>query len=151
MIAVTDLLDGDQYPAAAIMELYLHRWQIETVFQEITELFYLRKLIGCTPEAVTFQAAFCMVIYNIVQVMKAYVAKVGPSTPLTVMPTPTATARICRSCRARTSSSTNGSGSTPTPTGWRVRRARQGGMRKSCDQYVIRSSRYCLSTVSGCL
>ena len=84
LIAVTDLADSDRYPAAAIMALYLHRWQIESVFQEITELFQLRKLIGCTPEAVTFQAAFSMVIYNIVQLVKAYVAEVGPTEPLAI-------------------------------------------------------------------
>jgi hypothetical protein len=84
LIVVTDLSDGQRYPAAAVMALYLHRWQIESVFQEITELFHLRKLIGCTPEAVTFQTAFCMVIYNIVQLVKAYLAEVGPAEPLSI-------------------------------------------------------------------
>jgi len=84
LIAVTDLTDSEKYPAEAVMELYLHRWTIETVFQEITELFSLRKLIGCTPEAVTFQAAFCMILYNIVQLVKANVAQVGPPEPLPI-------------------------------------------------------------------
>jgi hypothetical protein len=84
LIVVTDLSDSQRYPAAAVLALYLHRWQIETVFQEITELFQLRKLIGCAPEAVTFQAAFCMVLYNMVQLVKAYVAEVGPAEPMSI-------------------------------------------------------------------
>lgn len=84
LVVITDLTDADKYSAAAVLALYLHRWSIETVFQEITELFNLRKLIGCTPEAVTFQAVFCMVIYNIVQLVKAYVAQVGPPQPMPV-------------------------------------------------------------------
>jgi hypothetical protein len=64
--------------AADLIDLYLTRWKIETVFQEVTTIFGLRKLIGSTPEATAFQAAFCMVVYNAIMVVKSYVAAVQP-------------------------------------------------------------------------
>jgi Transposase DDE domain len=71
---VTDLLDGEAYPAADLLELYRQRWGIEQVFQQITEVFALGRLIGRTPEATVFQAAFCLVLYNLIQVVRHYVA-----------------------------------------------------------------------------
>lgn len=64
--------------ASDLIDVYLIRWTIETVFQEVTETFGLRKLIGTTPEATAFQAAFCMVVYNAIMVVKSYVAAVQP-------------------------------------------------------------------------
>lgn len=61
-----------------LIDLYLTRWKIETVFQDVTVVFGLRKLIGSTPEATAFQAAFCMVVYNAIMVVKNYVAAVQP-------------------------------------------------------------------------
>jgi Transposase DDE domain len=63
---------------ADLIDLYLIRWRIETVFQDVTVLFGLKKLIGSTPEATAFQAAFCMVVYNAIQVVRSYVAAVQP-------------------------------------------------------------------------
>jgi hypothetical protein len=71
---VTDLLDQQLYPAEDLLAVYLKRWEIERVFQKITEVFELRRLIGSTPEATIFQAAFCLVLYNLLQVMRAFVA-----------------------------------------------------------------------------
>ena len=71
---VTDLLDEATYPADDLLEVYLKRWEIERVFQKITEVFHLEHLIGSTPEATIFQASFCLVLYNLLQVMRAYVA-----------------------------------------------------------------------------
>lgn len=64
--------------AADLIDLYLTRWQIETVFQDVTVVFGLRKLIGSTPEATAFQAALCMVVYNAILVVKSYVAALQP-------------------------------------------------------------------------
>jgi Transposase DDE domain len=72
---VTDLLDGDGYPAADLLVLYGHRWGIERCFQQVTEVFGLQGLIGSSPEATVFQFAFCLVLYNILQVIRAYVAQ----------------------------------------------------------------------------
>ena len=69
--------------AADLIDLYLTRWKIETVFQDVTMIFGLRKLIGSTPEATAFQAAFCMVVYNAIMVVKSYVAAVQPK-PMSV-------------------------------------------------------------------
>jgi hypothetical protein len=78
VIVVTDLLDAQVYAAEDLLEVYLQRWQIENVFQQITEVFELQHLIGCTPKATVFQASLCLVIYNILQVMRGYAAQVSP-------------------------------------------------------------------------
>jgi hypothetical protein len=71
---VTDLLDERAYPAEDLLAVYLARWEIERVFQKIVEVFHLEHLIGSTPEATIFQAAFCLALYNLLQVMRAFVA-----------------------------------------------------------------------------
>lgn len=71
---VTNLSDGLAYPAEALIDLYLLRWKIETVFQEVATVFGLQHLIGSTPEASGFETAMCMLIYNIIQVVKAQLA-----------------------------------------------------------------------------
>jgi hypothetical protein len=71
---VTDLLDEASYPAEDLLEVYLHRWEIERVFQQITEVFSLERLVGSTPQATIFQASFCMVLYNLMQVVRAFVS-----------------------------------------------------------------------------
>jgi hypothetical protein len=75
ILIITDLLDEKQYPAADLLDLYLRRWGIERVFQQVTEVFGLEGFIGSTPEATVFQFSFCTVLYNIVQVLRAYVAE----------------------------------------------------------------------------
>jgi hypothetical protein len=74
VILITDLLDAEQYPANDLLGLYLARWGIERVFQQITEVFHLQTLIGTTPQGTVFQFAFCVLLYNLVQVVRAYVA-----------------------------------------------------------------------------
>jgi Transposase DDE domain len=71
---VTDLLDEVTFPAADILEVYLLRWGIEHCFQEITEVFELGQLIGTTPQATVFQAGLCLLLYNVVQVLRGYLA-----------------------------------------------------------------------------
>jgi hypothetical protein len=78
IILVTDLLDVTRYPAADLLTVYLARWGIERVFQQITEVFALRRLIGSTPQATVFQAAFCLLLYNMVQVLRGYIATAQP-------------------------------------------------------------------------
>jgi hypothetical protein len=75
---VTDLLDARHYPATDLLAVYLMRWQIETVFQAITEVFELRHLIGSAPQATVFQASLCLVIYNLLQVLRGYAAAGRP-------------------------------------------------------------------------
>jgi Transposase DDE domain len=75
IVLITDLVDAATYPAADLLTLYLARWGIERVFQQITEVFQLRRLIGTTPRGNLFQLAFCLVLYNQIQVVRAYVAQ----------------------------------------------------------------------------
>jgi len=74
IILVTDLLDDTLFPALDLLDLYLARWSIERVFQQITEVFHLQTLIGTTPQGTVFQFAFWVLLYNMVQVVRAYVA-----------------------------------------------------------------------------
>jgi hypothetical protein len=53
-------------------------WSKENVFQAITEVFELRHLIGCTPRATVFQASLCLVMYNVLQVLRGYAAVAAP-------------------------------------------------------------------------
>jgi hypothetical protein len=75
LVLVTDLLDGEDYPAADLLALYAERWGIENMFQQVTEVFGLAGLIGGTPQACLFQFAFCLLLYNLIQVIRAYVAE----------------------------------------------------------------------------
>ncbi len=84
VVVVTNLTDAALYPAAALLELYARRWGIEPfdsaqgeVFQQVTETFSLQHLIGCAPKAVLLQFAFCLLLYNMMQVMRAFVAEDG--------------------------------------------------------------------------
>ena len=71
---VTNLLDAARHPPTDLLDLYLARWNIEQVFQEVTEVFGLGKLIGSSPQATIFQLAFCLLLYNIIQVLRMHVA-----------------------------------------------------------------------------
>lgn len=75
VILVTDLLDADEYPAEDLLWLYSERWGIEEVFQKVTEVFGLQGLIGGMPPACIFQFAFCLLLYNMVQVVRGYIAE----------------------------------------------------------------------------
>ena len=86
IILLTDLLDAAQYPANDLFDLYLARWGIERVFQQITEVFHLQTLIGTTPQGTVFQLAFCLLLYNLVQVVRAYVAT-AQARPVTTIST----------------------------------------------------------------
>ncbi len=75
LAVITSLLDADQYLADDLLELYFRRWGIETIFQKVTEVFDLKRLIGTTVNATTFQLAFCMLLYNMILVAGTYVAQ----------------------------------------------------------------------------
>jgi hypothetical protein len=81
IIVVTDLLEGALYPAADLLETYRRRWGIEKLFQRVTEVFDLRHLIGGTPQATVFQAAFCFLLSNVIQALRNYVAEAQACAP----------------------------------------------------------------------
>lgn len=74
VIVITNLLDETQYSAADLLAAYLHRWGIERVFQQVTEVFSLQQLIGSTPQATIFQGAFCLLLYNMLQLVRQEIA-----------------------------------------------------------------------------
>jgi hypothetical protein len=78
---VTDLLDEQGYPAEDILAVYRMRWGLEGCFQQVTEVFALGHLIGGTPEATVFQAAFCLLLYNVVVVLRGYLAEAQGKQP----------------------------------------------------------------------
>lgn len=75
LILVTDLLDAEAYPPDDLLWLYAERWGIEQVFQKVTEVFGLERLIGGSPQACIFQFAFCLLLYNLIQVLRGYLAE----------------------------------------------------------------------------
>ncbi|HEX8905354.1 MAG TPA: transposase [Longimicrobiaceae bacterium] len=77
VVLLTGLLDRDAFPAADLLALYRCRWGIEQVFQQVTETFSLGHLIGSSPKAAVFQLAYCLLLYDLVQLVKAYVAEDG--------------------------------------------------------------------------
>jgi hypothetical protein len=77
VVLLTNLLGRDAFAAADLLALYRRRWGIEQVFQQVTETFALSHLIGSSPKAVLLQFAFCLLLYNLMQVIKAYVAEDG--------------------------------------------------------------------------
>lgn len=60
MILMTDLLSSSEFPATELLDLYRERRGIERVFQQVTDVFGLKGLIGGTPQATIFQFAFCL-------------------------------------------------------------------------------------------
>jgi hypothetical protein len=74
VILITSLTDGEAYPAEDVLELYLMRWGVERVFQQVTEVFGLSRLIGTTPEGAIFQFALCALLYNMIQVVRGVIA-----------------------------------------------------------------------------
>ena len=84
IVLLTDLLDGQQYPAADLLALYAERWGIERMFQQVTEVFHLETLIGGSPEATVFQFAFCLALYNMIQVVRASIAAIERRKPNTI-------------------------------------------------------------------
>jgi Transposase DDE domain len=71
---VTNLCDAAAVPAVDLLEVYLNRWGIERMFQQVTEVFGLEHLIGTKPEGVIFQFAMCLLLYNLIQVVRGVIA-----------------------------------------------------------------------------
>jgi hypothetical protein len=74
VILVTDLVDDEKYPAVDLLDAYLARWGIERVFQRITEVFHLSNLIATSAEGTIFQFAFCLLLYNLTEIIRRYLA-----------------------------------------------------------------------------
>lgn len=77
VVLLSNLLDREAFSAADLLALYKHRWGIEQVFQQVTETFSLSHLIGSSPKATLLQFGYCLLLYNLMQLIKIYVAKDG--------------------------------------------------------------------------
>lgn len=84
LVLITDLIDPDEFPAVDLLWIYAQRWDIERMFQKVTEVFGLNHLIGSTPQGSLFQFAFCMVLYNMIQTVRAYIAQAQDLEPATI-------------------------------------------------------------------
>src|SRR5262249_8490051 len=51
VVLLTSLTDRQAYPASEILELYRQRWDIEEMYQKVSEVFQLKRLIGAHPQA----------------------------------------------------------------------------------------------------
>jgi hypothetical protein len=78
VVLVTDLLDEAAFPAADLLALYRHRWGIERVYQRIVEVFGLARFIGSSPEATVFQAAYSLMLSNLIEVIRAAATEAMP-------------------------------------------------------------------------
>jgi hypothetical protein len=74
VILVTNLFDATRYPAELLLELYLQRWTIERVFQQVTEVFHLDTFVASSPQGAIFQFALCALLYNLLQALRSYLA-----------------------------------------------------------------------------
>lgn len=74
LVLLTDLLDAERYLATDLLMLYAQRWGIEQMFQKVTEVFCLTRLIGGTPQATVFQFAFCLLLYNMIEAVRSTIA-----------------------------------------------------------------------------
>lgn len=74
---LSSLLDASACPAADLLALYRRRWGIEQLFQQVTQTFELGRLIGSSAKATLMQFSFCMVIYNAMQLLRAWLADDG--------------------------------------------------------------------------
>ena len=75
IVLVTNLLEDTEIRAEPLLEVYLQRWSIERVFQQVTEVFHLEQLISSSPRGALFQFALCALMYNVLHVLREYIAQ----------------------------------------------------------------------------
>lgn len=72
------MVAATRYAAVDLRTVDLGRWGMERGFQQITEGLALRHLRGRTPSATVFQAAWCGLLYHMVQVLQGQSALAQP-------------------------------------------------------------------------
>jgi hypothetical protein len=75
LVLVSDLLEPEQYPVDDLLDSYLARWDIEGIFQTLTEVFHLRELFSSSPQGMLLQLVLTFLLYNAVQAVKLFVAR----------------------------------------------------------------------------
>src|SRR5262245_45533529 len=74
LVILTSLTDADAYPAVDILAIYALRWNIEEMFQKVSEVLQLSYLIGSHPRAIMFQTGLCLMMANVLTVLRGIVA-----------------------------------------------------------------------------
>jgi hypothetical protein len=68
---VTTLLDAQLYPAAAISDLYLQRWQMELSFRDLKTIMGMESLRCRTPAMIEKELRVFLIAYNCVRALMA--------------------------------------------------------------------------------
>jgi hypothetical protein len=66
LLLVTTLLDPAAYPASELVEIYLKRWNIETVFRTLKTHYGMEHVVGKTPHTVEKEILSTVLAYNCV-------------------------------------------------------------------------------------
>jgi Transposase DDE domain len=74
LVLITSLIDANAYPVDALLDTYLDRWDIEHMFQTVTEVFGLKPLASSSPQGTLMQFIMCLLISNMVQLIKLHIA-----------------------------------------------------------------------------
>lgn len=69
VVLVTTLLDQAKYPVTEVVELYKHRWRIETCIRTIKHTLNLDVLRSHTPHGVLKEIAMIVLVYNAVRLV----------------------------------------------------------------------------------
>lgn len=75
LVLLTSLCDATAYPVEDLLDAYLARWDIEGMFQKVTEVFQLRHLFSTQPQGMLFQLVLVFLMYDVVQVIKTVIAE----------------------------------------------------------------------------
>ncbi|OWK37367.1 transposase [Fimbriiglobus ruber] len=75
LVLITSLADRDTFPVGDLLDAYLARWDIEGLFQEVTDVFHLRNLFSTTPQGMLFQLTLCFLMCNVLQTVKQSIAR----------------------------------------------------------------------------
>ena len=75
LVLMTSLLDVEAYPVDALLDAYLDRWNIEQMFQVVTEVFGLKQLASTSPQGTLMQFVMCLLMFNVIQLVKMIVAR----------------------------------------------------------------------------
>lgn len=84
LLVITTLLDADQYPAAALAQLYRRRWQAELNLRSLKIVLQMDHLRCKTPHRVRNELWMHLIAYNLIRQVMAVAAARGGVEPWTV-------------------------------------------------------------------
>ena len=75
LVLLTSLCDAVTHPVDDLLDAYLARWDIEGLFQRVTEVFNLRQLFSTRPQGMLVQLVLTFLMHNVTQVVKTVIAQ----------------------------------------------------------------------------